>query len=510
MSKKPKQRKNENQAVVISITHSDVAILVVNKQGEDQPPIARRKQIIWRDNAKTIDSDDGVKELTAAIKQLVTSEGVGGAVVNVVLSSDFCVTRVVAGDNETVTKELKNLEERSGLYLSLGKDDKALAVSKRPIDARTEQAWLSVTNKGTVQAIVQATDVAGVYIQSIEHSLVASARSVGYMKADAEEPVIIIELNENSLELGISFGGNLLLDFHPGGGDAQEKIAEIVERHLQRLQRYCNRYFRFTKGEIRKVYLCGSEAEVESVLAQFGESDVLTAEVLDHKAVGLEWTNDEELIGCTKLVAPVGGAIGMLHPDLDEFSPNLMMEMKQGMKEPLMPLLIRTAWPIAVCLLVSLGIYGLAQLESSRVATVTAEKESLSSSRLQVTMMKGEAAQANKRMAQIGKIRGNISNPEWDQLVKSVAGSLPEGVWLDSARVDINGEAKLTGPSESQDGVFDFVKNLSAVKALKDVNIEATTPFLFQGKSGYRFEIKCQVLRVNDRNEETEGTENDD
>ncbi|MFT5522902.1 MAG: Tfp pilus assembly protein PilN, partial [Pirellulaceae bacterium] len=152
----------------------------------------------------------------------------------------------------------------------------------------------------------------------------------------------------------------------------------------------------------------------------------------------------------------------------------------------------------------------LAQLESSRVATVTAEKESLSSSRLQVTMMKGEAAQANKRMAQIGKIRGNISNPEWDQLVKSVAGSLPEGVWLDSARVDINGEAKLTGPSESQDGVFDFVKNLSAVKALKDVNIEATTPFLFQGKSGYRFEIKCQVLRVNDRNEETEGTENDD
>src|SRR5690606_31360557 len=105
-----------------------------------------------------LNSEQGVAELTAALSELVEQHKLVGGTVNVALSSDFCVTRVVAGETDRMTSEMNSLRERSAHYLSLGAGPKAVSQSIRALDMKNSQGWLTVTNREVLNQIHSALE----------------------------------------------------------------------------------------------------------------------------------------------------------------------------------------------------------------------------------------------------------------------------------------------------------------------------------------------------------------
>jgi hypothetical protein len=254
-------RKNRSSATsalaTIEIDASRLHACVITRHGEAVTKCQSRS-LTWRHEATTLHSETGQAEIADALRRISGELKIAGVPTWMSLTGDLCVTRVVTGDDETVRRELAELEQRSTLYLSLGHGPKALAAGVRQIDARHRHALLSVVNQKTLAALVDAAGRAGLQLERIEPSLVSLCRLVGQMQFDAQAPVLVMSVGERGAELGISHRGVLLLDYRPAGTDNQPaQLAETITHHLARLQRYCQRYVRFAAGTLSNIYLSG-------------------------------------------------------------------------------------------------------------------------------------------------------------------------------------------------------------------------------------------------------------
>ena len=434
-------------------------------------------------------------------------ENLNGAKVHLALSSDFCITRVLAGEIEKVQAEVRNLHERVGQYLLLGAGEKAIAESARPIDAKQAQAWVTVTNERTLNDIVQAVHDAGLQVALIEHAMVAMCRAVGRMGRDTSAPVVIAEVNNQGVNIGVSYRGQLLFDYRPGGVDSKGKLAEIVQRHLQRIQRYCDRQFRFAQGEIKQVFLCGSSSDLDPLLQQFSETTDLAAEVLDPKKICPEWEYDESAASDLGFFSAIGSALvdpEQLEEDSSERGlPNLMDYYLGAQRAPLVPALLKSTWPIAAAVLLGVGIYGAAFMKDGQVAAVAAQKQQFDQQLGQVRTMKIEADAAKTNVGWLSQINERRTNPAWHDLITMVGHAMPEGVWLNSLRVQGNGAVHINGPSQTEDLVSEFVNHLKKVPVLKDVTLERQSTAHTQRGQTIVFDVECRYAAEEELTERT-------
>ncbi|MBI2479549.1 MAG: hypothetical protein HYV60_13220 [Planctomycetia bacterium] len=432
------KRKLPNIKVAIEVQRSELTLVVAKREGDRLTGI-RGHHIPWLQEAESIRTAAGVRELAAAISMLVTKEKIAGACVYLSLSSDLCVTRVLAGDNESLKSELRNLRDRSNQYLLLGVGAKAVAESTRAIDAKHSQTWLTVTNKETLDNVVTAVQGAGLIVELVEHSLVAMCRAVGRTGRDKDRPVIAIDINERGVDLGVSFRGQLLFDYRPGGIDSKERIGEIVTRHLERIQRYCARQFRNASGNISEVLLCGIPDDLTLVAAQFIDSP-LTAEILDPGTISPESDYSTNCNLNSHYIAPLGSLVieqeQLDQPANERGLPDLMDTYRAHQKEPLAPALLKAAWPIAAMLLLSVGIYGAGAVEGGKAVAVEAEQALLDTDRGRVEKFQLELAETTKRYECVSKIISSVERPTYHRLLGAIGQSTPDGVWLETLRVD--------------------------------------------------------------------------
>jgi len=496
MARKKAKAKQPNLTVTIEITRTKLAMIIVERTGDRCR--VRGHHMDWLQDGGSLNTGDGLRELTAALTTLVTKEKLNGAQVHLALSSDFCITRVLAGEVDRVATELRNLRERVSQYLLLGAGEKAIAESSRTIDVKQRQAWVTVTNKRTLNNLVQAVRDAGLRVGLIEHAMVAMCRAVGRMGRDTGAPVVIVEVNNRGVDLGISYRGQLLLDYRPGGVDSKGKLAEIVHRHLQRIQRYCDRQFRFAQGQIAQVFICGASDELDPILRQFSDTQDLTAEVLDPKRICPEWDYDESAASDLGFFSAIGSALvdpGQLDQDAEERGlPNLMDYYLNAQRTPLLPTLVKSVWPIAATLLLALGIYGAAEMKGREAVGVEQQKQQFDGQLGQLRTMKLESDAADSRIGWLSHINERRSNPAWHELITLVGHSMPEGVWLNSLRVQDDGILEITGPSHSVDLVFEFVNYLKKVPVLADVTLESQTASQTRRGPIIVFNVKCRYL----------------
>ena len=74
-----------------------------------------------------------------------------------------------------------------------------------------------------------------------------------------------------------------------------------------------------------------------------------------------------------------------------------------------------------------------------------------------------------------------------------------------------DGEVKLVGGSYSEDGVFEFVRWLSAVPELANVAIDGTQPGRFAGGTGTQFDVHGDIaVHAEDRDHNEGGESSDD
>jgi hypothetical protein len=480
--------------------------LVVAKRDGDRLAEIRGHHVPWLRDAESLRTEDGVRELAAAITTLVTKEKVAGAAAYVSLSSDLCVTRVVAGENEALRSELRNLHDRSNHYLLLGVGAKAVAESTRAIDAKHSQVWLTVTNQETLDNVVTAVQHAGLIVELVEHSMVAMCRAVGRTGRDQDRPVIAVDINERGVDLGVSYRGQLLFDYRPGGIDSKERIGETVSRHLDRIQRYCARQFRNASGNISEVLLCGSPDDLPMVAAQFVGSN-LTAEILDPKSISPESDYSANCTLNSHYVAPLGSLVieqeQLDRPANERGLPDLMDAYRAQQREPLGPALLKAAWPIAAMLLVSVGIYGIGISERGKAARVESEQVLLDADLAVVDETRLALDETTKRYQCVHTIVSAVKSPSYHRLLGAIGQSTPNGVWLEALRVDEDGAVIIQGPGRTNDLVFGFVRQLKKLPMLSDVSLQGQQPIQLKNGPAIRFDIKCRFVENDDFVERT-------
>jgi Tfp pilus assembly protein PilN len=481
VSKKPKKIKRRQLAckVAIEISHSELSLIIVDKK-EDGAVHVRGYRTQWLQQAPSLNHGQGVAELTAALATIVEQEQLAGGTVQIALSSDFCVTRVIAGETDKMLSELRNLRDRSAHYLSLGAGAKAISQTIRALDVKNSQGWLTVTNRATLDNLNRALENAGLFPDFIEHSMVAVCRAVGRMGGDKDAPAIIIEPNDRGVDLGISYRGQLLFDYRPGGVGSKETIVQIVEQHLERIQRYCSRFFRFAGGQLNRVYLVGSPEDVEQVRSQFLASKRLTAEVINPTTVCTDWHFADSLVSNPDYVAPLGAALVEAEqsqlPANERAFPNLMDAYRTGIQAPLWPLVKRHLWPVAAAGVLAAIVYSGAMVQHSRAGSVETQVATIEAESGNAATMKLEMDSITTRVKYLHVLDDELTIPPVHDLISQIVKVKPRSVFLDGIQVSQDGQIEVTGKAETKDAVFEFETGLKNVPLLKSPNVESTRP----------------------------------
>ena len=471
--------------VVIGLRRSHLDVVVWHQGAGATSSRIRTRSIQWRHESSTLASENGQAELLSALKPLVAQERLHGNSICISLSGDFCVTRVITGTIDRVKREMAQLEERSSLYLSLGTGAKVLAASVRQVDARHEHALLTVVNQRVLDALVSVTTALGLKIDLIEPSLIAMSRALGHMKRDHEQPVLIVHLNERGVELGISHRGQLWLDYRPGGRAAHDEISTTVSRHLARLERYCQRYFRFTGAKIDRVFLCGSDDAISLVRSGF-EQHGLAVEVLQASQIEPGWEFADP-----KPTSEANGALGTCllfgEATTDSHGPNLVERLRSKTDNRWIGLAFRTLWPAAAALLVAAGI-GIGDLvEKYRCGAVERQLAQCEQERLAVLQTQGEIIRADRMIQNLEVLAAQLPRPAWHQFLTTVGHCMPDDVWLDNLVVEGEDRLRLNGVSYGDDGVYEFIQWLKENPLLARIALDETGRVSLAGGPATRF-----------------------
>jgi Tfp pilus assembly protein PilN len=486
MKKKRSAQSNATIGIEVCRSHLHLARLIAG-----DPTRVRTRSVQWRHEAPTMLSELGLRELTSGLKQLVSQEKIHGQRISLVLNGDFCVTRVKTGSAEVVRREITQLEERSALYLSLGTGPKALATSVRQIDARHQHALVTVANKKTLLAIAAAADRLGIEIDTIEPSLVALSRCVGAMGRDATRPVLIVMLNEAGIELGITYQGQLILDYRPAGLSAKDDMASIVTNHLARLERYCQRHYGYVEGRLDHVILCGTNEAIEPLRKSLDQEDGITTEVLDPTQIDPSWDFGEVDSG-SESSAALGVCIDTADASTPRSAPNLMEQLRAEKKSRLLPALAKAAWPIAASIVVAVVLLVLTVYEGGRNAIIADQLGEYETSTLRAGRLKTDMIHADMKVANFSILNNNISNAGWSEALAHIGHCMPSDVWLERLAATGDGTIVLSGSGYSDDAVYELVRWLQQAPGISDVSLEGTHTGGGQTGRVIKFDVHCK------------------
>lgn len=476
-----------------SMLHFALLVRGIGADGHDK---LLSRSLRWRHEAQSLYTPRGVEELTEAFRILAAEERLAGANAYFALSGEFCVTRVVTGATDFVRRELAELEERSLRYLRLGPGKKILATHVQQLDARHQHALLTVANHRTIDVLMQIAEDIGIQPVLIEPSLMALSRAQAHLRPSCPEACLIVHLDEDGAELGICHGGRLLIDYRPGGQINAGNVAELVNRHLLRLQRYLKCNHSYVDGPLRSVYLAGDPVAVDRAREGFTKCSQLQVSVMQPADFDMPWRPASGMPG-TELSATLGTAMTLHTRDLAAHGPNLIENYLSQLREPLRPILIRSLMPLAAVLLIASVLLGLRFQQWREAAALRAELQRLAPAVVRATELRLKLTDTEARLTQLRALAQQLPQPHLCQVLDHIAQSMPQDIWLDRLRFDDGHVAMLNGASYTEAGVYDFVSYLKEVPELKDIALEGTE--VGQGFNGpttnfnLRLTVACSV-----------------
>ncbi len=487
-----RRSKSHKPTLTLQITRTHVLATMIRPSHGEGPAVVRCREIEWRKTATTLASEAGAAEFAAAMKLLIAEEKLAGWETGICLNEEFCVTRIVTGPTDKVRKELTQLEERSSLYLTLGGGPKTHARCLRQLDARHQHALLTVANKKVLDAIMATVHDLGLEVTVVEPVLVALSRLLKKRGYDAEHPVIVANLSPESFELGISHQGQLLLDYRPGGRQSNQGVSEIVERHWARLDRYCQRYFKFNGGSLKSIYLCGADVDVQKAREGFSSDARLTIET--PLADGLVENWDLSAVDRPATYAALLGTQLLLQRiETESTGPNFMERIRAETREPILPGLIKSAWPVAAALLLCVGLSAVVMQSELAVNALTAEMKELEPASQKISQMRIKQITADGKSKHLATMQKKLTRTAWNEMVATMGRCLPDDVWLEGISVQGDGKMQLTGSAYSEGGIYEFIRYLKQYPVLSEVALEQTTPATLASGPATKFDLNCDL-----------------
>lgn len=477
------------QAISIGLSERDIVVLVLEKHGAEQRVRSIRKT--WRKAARDLGSDAGKIELRDAVAELANEIHLQGVPLHLALSSDFCVTRVVSGENEAVQREVQELCERSRVYLSLGVGEKTYAITESIIDPRRKHVWVSVANLQVIQNIFEAFHEAKLSIVRVEHSLSAISRVAHAVRADVNQPVLVIDVSQRVVDVGISFNGQLLLDYRPSGTNAKESAGIIVARHTKRLQRYLDRLLKRESAPIQSINLCGDVPDIEDVRLKLAEKTGMTVQLLDASMAVDQWILDDEVAHDHRVCSAFGLLLAQFDRSSKQVYPNLLDPFIEASRGPMLRRLLKLTWPVLTTVAASLLIYAGALQQQWEANSHESEMAALDDEANRFASTQRELMGIDTRLNHLRVIQTKLTKSDWNQLVTRVGQSLPRGVWMQGIQADRIGDVTISGTSHTQDGVFEFMRHLRSVPTLNSVALESTSQTILSTGPAVQFTVKA-------------------
>ncbi len=502
MATKRKQNKVDNRPVLaLQIGHTKVrAVLYQLKDG--RPVSCESLEENWQDGGLKIASDEGAQGLKKALRTLLSSVPRQVDAAYVALSGEFCVTRVVSDTNENVAHEVREIESRSRLYLSLGHGPKVVAGSIVQQDPRHQHATVSVVHRETVESILEVAKSVGLTVMAIEPTVISLCRLMGALNLDREAPSLLVCPGQSGVEIAVSFQGQLYLDYRPAGITQQEEIAEILVHHLERLQRYCRRHARVLQNAIASVYLTGELYRAEAIRQQLGDRLNMPVQILETV------DTDTELTPLLKNI-PISHfpACGMGLLAIREYAtpgPNMMERLKSENEEHLLSRAAKVLGPMAAVILCAAVAWGylfeqrwhLKHLEMQAAELEPVHRESLL---LHSAMKRGrETLNVHQKLGQ------QLRHPKIAKWVHALGSDVPQNTWLTSISFDDEGDLSIEGNATTEASIYSYSETIGRLPFINRATVDGAIPSSTQSGPAVKFTIHCDIDVWEDLKEESD------
>lgn len=470
------RRKNTCEThTVIEIASDDLRAVTLKRTDDQSQDEVRAMTVRWRIEATHLNTELGLRELTAALKELTEKHELRTTNLQFVLGGEFCVTKAVRGTTEEVRSELQQIEQRSRLYLMLGPGEKVTVSKSQPLDARHEHAVAAVCNKKTLDTIHGAALLTGLQVDSIEPALVSTSRAIGRLVEAPKVPCLLIHLDGAIIELGVCHKGSLLLDYRPGGCTDPEELTELVRTHLSRLERHVGRQLREPPPQLKSVFLCGEREAVDQVYPIFASCDQFEVQRIDPAEIQATWKFSEP-VEDSATVPALGALLSTYLPSSERDAPNLMEHIVASTREPLQPILLRSALPLAAVLLIAVTIFTFNFNKQKKIDKLQSQLDSLAvvEARDRELRLKKEASQS--KLVQLTTLANGVQSLPAAEVIARIGHCMPDDVWLNRMELSDMKIIKLSGASFLEAGVFDFVTWLGQAPGFEDVALRSTRP----------------------------------
>jgi len=491
MATKRKQNKIDNRSVLaLQIGHTKVrAVLYQLKEG--RPVACESLEEKWQEGGGSIATEEGMHGLRKALRALLTNVPRSVASAYVALSGEFCVTRVVSDTNENVAHEVREIESRSRLYLSLGHGPKVVAGSIVQQDPRHQHATVSVVHRQTIEAILEVAKSVGLAVIAVEPTVISLCRLMGAMGLDREAPSLLVCPGQSGVEIAVSYQGQLYLDYRPAGITQQEEIAEILVHHLERLQRYCRRHARVMQNSIASVYLAGERFRTEQIREQLGDRLNMPVQILETMATNSKLT---PLLSRVPISHYPAAGLGLL--SIREYAtpgPNLMERLRSDHEEHLLRRVTKVLGPIAAAILCAAAVWGylyeqrrhLRQLESQAAQLEPVHRESI--------LIRGAMKQNREALNVYQQIGRQLRQPKIAKWVHAVGSKVPENTWLTSVSLDREGDLMVQGNAITEASVFSYAEEIGRLPFVDRAMVDGAIPSSTKTGPAVKFTIHCDI-----------------
>ena len=460
---------------VVEISGSDLHVALLYTLPDDEPDHVEATDICWRQEAIQLNSDVGLEELSAALCELVEQYELHSSEFHFILGGELCVTKAICGTNDAVRSELRQIEERSSLYLSLGPGIKVMVANSRPIDARHQYAIAAVCNRGTFNAIHEASLKAGIQVESIEPALVSVSRVVGNIQNAPTEPCLLMYVDDNSVEVGVCHDGRLLLDYRPGGHTDPSDIGRVVHTHLNRLQRHAGHQLNAPTPELKRVYLCGENEAINQAILSFAGYQEFEVQQIEPSSISAPWKIGKEVRN-SSIVPALGILLSTYLSKEEQDSPNFMQHVIASAREPMRPILLRSLTPMITLLLIGMAGGLMNYCLQSEVDALRQNLDALQPVQARSLELRLKLTSAEKKLAELTRLEESVHPIPSHEVIARVGHCMPSDVWLTDLVMEDMKQLKLAGSSFLEAGVFDFVRWLGQAPGFEDVALRSTRP----------------------------------
>ncbi|PQO42509.1 PilN domain-containing protein [Blastopirellula marina] len=491
MAEKRKQRTFDNRPVVaLQIGHTLIRA-VYFRQEDGRMVDTQFLEEQWQPGGLKIASAEGIQGMKKAFRKLVQRLPRGVDTAYVALSGEYCVTRVVSDTNENVLHEVREIESRSRLYLSLGHGEKVVAGNIYQQDPRHQHATVSVVHRKTVEVILEIAKSAGLAVVAIEPAVISLCRLMAAVGLTRESPSLLVCPGQAGVEIAIAYQGRLYLDYRPAGVTSQEEIADVLVHHLQRLHRYCRRHARVMQDSIASVYLAGQRHRSESIKQLLEDRMELPVRILETATEsGQESVVPEDLPESHFPALGVGLlAIGKMATP----GPNLMERLNAEEDVSIWPQVFKMVLPLAATLLIAATVWGYLLKQRWDLNQQLVQAAELEPFHREAVLMQGRMARGRELLNVQEQIDKQLPRQPLSAWMPRLGSGLPENTWLTSVALDDQGDLTVEGNALSEASVFEFAQRIRELPFVSRASIEGVLPVNTANRSSVKFTIECDL-----------------